>query len=183
VANRFGIVGDLTSLPVINLTNSDAVAAALAAGQSQYLRYNAINSGIIDAVISRNLGSSEFNISSAINAFVTQYLDRGVAGNTTDELETSFALLLGGSARVLELVQSRLNNAGNLAGLIQDLRTEAELAAAEEPNQHDQGAPSETTGAEPRAKAIAMVTDLRDLLFSFGEVTVENGTIGSIAED
>lgn len=183
VANRFGIVGDLTAIPVINLTDANAVLAAAQQARFDALRLSALNSAFIPATISRD---ATHDFSSAFSAFVSQYLARGFAGNTADEFaqDPSFADFLQYASRILGIVQSQLGENGqDLAGLIQDLQTEAELAAAEEPNQFDQGTPSDTVGATPRAKAVAMVTDLRNLLYSFGEVTVEGGTLGGIAED
>jgi len=183
VANRFSLIGDLTAIPVIDLTNWNAVLSASRQSSLDALRLSLFNSAFIPATISRN---PAYEFVPAIDAFVSQYLARGFAGNTAGDFAqvASYADFLRFASRTLGMIQSELGEDGqDLAGLIQDLQTEADLAAAEEPNEFDQGTPSETVGANPRAKAVAMVTDLRNLLYSFGEVTVEGGTLGGLAED
>src|SRR5690606_32717830 len=75
------------------------------------------------------------------------------------------------------------NSKLNLLPFTQELGTESDLASSEEPDQFDQGTSSDTAGETARVKAVAMVTDLRNLVFSFGEQSIAEGTIGAIADD
>lgn len=181
VANRFGIVGDLTQIPVIDLTNNAAVTAALNNGNAIYVRYAAINAAIIAAVLSDNPNTS---IAAALRAFVDDYVAQGLAGNVSAEADTSWAEILEYAQAALNIVRANVGAQGSgLAALIQALVAETQLANLEVANSYDRGTASETAGMTPLEKSKAMVVGLRDLLFSFGETQVGNGTLGSIADD
>jgi hypothetical protein len=182
VANRFGLSSDLAALPVIDITNPHQANTIQGLSDRETARYNALNSGLLSAVMNDNPESS---MGSALNRFVTDYVERGVAGNTSRDSDTSFSEIVRQAAEALRIVGERAGESSNLnlQPLTQELTTEADLAASEEPDQFDQGTPSDTAGASAREKAIAMVTDLRNLIFSFGEQSIEGGTIGAIADD
>jgi len=182
VANRFGISSDLAALPVIDITNPNQANTIQGLSDRETARYNALNSGLLSAVMNDN---PESRMGSALNQFVADYVERGVAGNTSRDSDTSFAEIVRQAAEALRIVGERAGESSNLnlQPLTQELTTEADLAASEEPDQFDRGTPSETAGETGRNKAIAMVTDLRNLIFSFGEQSIEGGTIGAIADD
>lgn len=180
IANRFGVTGDLFSMPVIDLTNEAAVRAALEAGNGRFVQYAAMNAAIAQAA----WADRENGLVSAMGAFRDYFADRGIAGNTTDESETSYADILNAAQRILQQVRDRNPDAPlNVTALLQNLSTEEELANSEEPDQRDPGTPSEVSNDPPLAKVKAMVADLRNLAVSFGEVSVNGGTIGTIADD
>jgi hypothetical protein len=183
VANRFGLSSDLGGLPVIDITKPNQANTIQALSDRETARYNALNSGLLSAVMNDNPGSS---MGSALNQFVADYVERGVAGNTSRDSDTSFAEIVRQAAEALRIVGERAGESSNLnlQPLTQELTTEADLASNEEPDEFDQGTPSDTdVNASAREKAIAMVTDLRNLIFSFGEQSIEGGTIGAIADD
>lgn len=182
VANRFGIVGNLTQLAVIDLTNNAAVTAAANNGNAALIRYAAMNAAIIAAVLSDNPTTS---IAAGLRMFVDKYVEDGLAGNVSAETETGFGEILAFAQALLTIVQQSLGTGSptNLAALIVDIEAEAQLANSEEQDAYDQGAVSQTAGASPLDKAKAMVEGLRDLAFSFGSTTVGNSTIGALSDD
>ena len=84
-------------------------------------------------------------------------------------------------------MQARLGDQSpaSLLEIIQLVIAEASFASNEEPDSHNAGTESDTAGAQPLAKVKAMVADLRDLAFSFGDTSLpgNGGTIGGIADD
>lgn len=182
VANRFGIIGSLTTIPVIDLTNRTAVEAALNAGNSRYLQYAAMNAAVAQAVLANSASGTAF--ASALNTFRSYYAGGGIAGNSTMAGVTSYADILGAARNILNRV-SVINPQAplNFSALQQYLTAEEELANNEEPDSRSTGTPSETAGATPLAKVKAMVADLRDLAVSVGDTSISGGTIGTISED
>lgn len=184
VANRFGLTGDLLRLPVVDLTNNDTLLATLNGSNNWAVRYAAINAAIVSAVQSDNLTLS---VAAALRLFVTEYLDNGgLAGNVSEEAETGFNEILQFSRQLLLIVQARLGDQAptSLLEIIQRVIAEESFASNEEPDSYDPGTESETAGAQPLAKVKAMVADLRDLAFSFGDTSLSTGgTIGGIADD
>lgn len=82
VANRFGIVGNLTQLDLIDITNPTDVAAA----DDDIVEYNLYNAGIVDAVLA---GNSSVAFTHAANDFAQNYVnDGGMADTETAASET-----------------------------------------------------------------------------------------------
>lgn len=182
VANRFGLTGDLTTIPVIDLTDPAAVRAAMEAGDSNLVQYAALNSAIVQAA---RMDNNLLSFIGALNAFITYFADQGVAGNTSDAAETSLADILAAARAVLMQVQANDPEAPQgLAALLQSLFVDQQLAESEPADGYSQGTPSSTSGATPLAKVKAMVSDLKNLAISFGETSLDGGgTIGGISED
>lgn len=180
IANRFGLTGDLHSLPVIDLTNAAAVKEALDAGNAHFVQYAAMNAAIAQAAGA----DSDSGIFDAMDSFRDYFVDGGIPANTEMDNVTSYAEILNAAQHILRQVQDRDPEAPlNVAALLQNLMTEEALANSEEPDVPDQGTPSEVSSNPPLEKVKAMVADLRNLAVSFGDVSVNGGTIGSIAED
>lgn len=180
IANRFGLTGNLHSLPVIDLTNAAAVKAALDAGNAHFVQYAAMNAAIAQAA----WADSDSGIFGAMDSFREYFVGGGIPANTEMDNVTSYAEILNAAQHILRQVQDRDPEAPlNVAALLQNLMTEEALANSEEPDVPDQGTPSEVSSNPPLEKVKAMVEDLRNLAVSFGDVSVNGGTIGSIAED
>jgi hypothetical protein len=182
VANRFGIVGNLTTLPIIDLTNRAAVEAAINAGNSAHIQYAAMNSAVAQAVLGDSTSGTTF--ASALNAFRDYFAGGGIAGNTEATGITSYADILSSARLILDRV-SVLNPQAplNFSALQQYLTAEQELANNEQPDSRSTGTPSSTSGATPIAKVKAMVSDLKNLAISLGDTAISGGTIGGISED
>lgn len=183
IANRFGLVGNLATMPVIDLTDRAAVNTALTAGNTAYLQYAALNAAIIQAVRADNNNTVGFI--NAMTNFITYFLIEGVAGNTSNAAETSYADILAEAQALLIRVQDLdPENPLNLGGLIQSLAAAEHLASIEEPDGHSQGTPSSSAGATALVKAKNMANDLVDLGASIGNSTVQGGTtINAISDE
>jgi hypothetical protein len=182
VANRFGLAGNLTTMQVIDLTNTAAVNAALNAGNSSAVQYASFNAAIAQAASADN---SALDFVAALNTFISYFVEEGLAGNTRDAMETSFADILEQARAILLQVQSDDPEAPqSLVALLQNLLTEQQLAESEEPDSYDQGTPSTGAGDSDLQKAKNMVADLRDFASSVGETSLEGGMdIATVSEE
>lgn len=182
VANRLGIAGNITEIPVIDLTDNTAVTNAVNNGNALHVRYAAINAAIISAVRSDNPNAS---LAEALRLFVDKYVEKGLAGNVSIDEETGWGEILEYARALLVQVQTNLgvNSLANLSGLIEGLIADAQLANSETSDGYDRGTASQTAGATGIEKAKAMVQDLRDFAFSIGNTSTSGGTIGSISDD
>ncbi len=182
VANRFGLTGDLATMPVIDLTDPAAVRTAMEAGNSNLVQYAALNSAIVQAA---RLDDNLLSFIGALNAFITYFAEDGVAGNTSDATETSLADILSAAREVLMQVQANDPQAPQgLTALLQSLFVDQQLAESEPADSYSTGTPSSTSGATPIAKVKAMVSDLKNLAISLGDTALSGGgTIGGISED
>lgn len=180
IANRFGLSGDLYSLPVLDLTNEAAVRTALAAGNAHFVQYAAMNAAIAQAAGA----DSDGGIFSAMDSLKGHFVDGGIPANTEMDGVTSYAEILNAAQRILLQVRDRDSEVPlNVAALLQNLIAEEALANSEQPDVPDQGTPSEVSSNPPLEKVKAMVADLRNLAVSFGDVSASGGTISNIAED
>lgn len=179
VANRFGIVGDLTRMPVIDLTNPTAVAGAIAAGNSSSVQYASLNAAIVQAVIADGATSIENALATFSTAFNTS---GGIAGNTSTAAATGLDEILAAARSVLAAVEQSSGGSVDLSALDADLAAEQAFAANEEPDQFDPGTPSDTTGKSGLEIVKAMVGDVRDLSLTIGDNALGDGaTIGSVS--
>ncbi len=153
VALRFGLTSDLLEVPIIDLTDATAVAAA----DEDDLQYNLMSTALVEAV----LGASDTNIAQAIQAFATQYVDDdGIAA--TENSETSAVTMEEILSAAVELV-AEIESEGSL-----DLSTlENELIV--EAGQAGNGSTEPTNGTPSNGNASelvlakSMVADIRDL--------------------
>ena len=183
VANRFGISSDITRLPVLDLTKPSAPSARDLLLDSQTARYNALNAGLLSAIQDDKPESTP--LGGALRDFIDSYVEKGVAANTSDDSETSMSEIINRAADALNRVASLLPDSSgvDLTSTTQNLRTEGQLLELEEPDVYSQGTASQSSNLSALEKVKAMVGDLRNLVFSFGEQTIEDGTIGAIADD
>lgn len=180
VADRFGLSGDLYSLPVIDLTNEAAMRAASDAGNTHLIQYAAINAAIAQAAGA----DSDDGIFSAMDSFKNDFVGRGIPANSDMDSVTSYAEVLNAAQRILLEVRDRNPEAPlNAANLLQNLIAEEALAKSGQPDMPDQGTPSEASSNSPLKKVKAMVTDLRNLAVSFGDVSASGATINNLADD
>lgn len=180
VADRFGLVGDLTRIPVIDVTSASAVSAAIEAGNLNVVQYASMNAAIVQAVITDGATSIE----DALAKFSTAYnTSGGIAGNTSDAAATGLDEILGAARAVLMSIEQRSGGSVDLSGIDAELAAEQALAATEEPDQFDPGTPSDTTGKTGLEIVKAMVGDVRDLSLTIGGNALgEGATIDSVSE-
>ncbi len=180
VANRFGIFGDLTTLPVVDLTNPSALVGV----SEESMRFNLLNASIIQAVLSDGVQTT---ISTALKNFAGSYALNGLTDNAQTTAVTSLADILAQVSNTLTLVQNRAtanNITLELANLTTVIENLTNLALAQEPtDEGTQGGTTPTTGGDEQAKAKAFVGVLGDLSNSLDlAVLTDEVTVGAQAD-
>ena len=169
VADRFGLMDDVTQIPVVDLTDAAEVAAASASGEAEAIEVAAINAAIISAV---QADGTNVSIDEAIESFAEDFVDNGLTDNSVDPTITDLGDILADASDVIEevvaLVFDELPDEEDLLDDIADVGDviDDELVAAdlEEPtDEGDQGTPSDTANATNLAQVKAFVEELREL--------------------
>ena len=175
VADRFGITGDLTQFEVIDVTDPIKVAAA----SDAVVEYAAISAAIVAAVQKDNPG---FKIDEAIKSFAADFIQEGLAGNASNAKTTDLKEILIEAQSVLNSVEALdENNALDLTTLTTNLRNKVILAEQEDPNNFDQGTPSETAFSEEIDQVKAFVAEWRDVAMSIGSSEVSGVNVEELA--
>lgn len=179
IANRFSIQGDITTLPVVNLADPNAVATA----SNNVINFNLLSASIVEAMM---IGDNTLTIASAVNSFTTQFVDEGGLADTEDSAAASVTLaeILAQASALIDAIQ-----VADTEGLV-DLTTietiiDANQSLAEQGSTTpDAGTPSTTNDLEPLEKARALVAVLGDLGHSIDMTVLAEGvTLGAEAEE
>ncbi len=159
VANRFGIVGDVTTLPVVDLTDMASVSAA----SDDAIQYNLYNAAIVEALISDD---SSLSITSAVQTFANQFAnDEGIADREeNDSTSITLSEILQESSNIINEINEFATEVGidvNLNQLQTIIDTNRELAdmGSTEPTN---GIPTDGDLSELQAVK-EMVNDIRTL--------------------
>lgn len=180
IANRFGIQGDLTALPIVDLTNPSAVAAA----SNNVLNFNLMSASIVEALMG---GDGTQSITSAVQSFASQFVTNGGLADTESSAQTTVTLaeILAQASNVIDAIQ-----AADTSGLTTNLAT---LETIIDTNQNlaqqgstapDAGTASPNTGISALDKARAMVAVLGDLESSIDMTVLAEGiTLGAKADE
>ncbi|VUD56715.1 hypothetical protein TDB9533_02362 [Thalassocella blandensis] len=159
VANRFGILGDLTTLPIVDLTNTTSLVDV----SNDVLKYNTISAGIVDALLQSDTSA---NIQNAVQAFAAQYVnDEGLADReVTDSSTVTLSEILSQASNILQTIESRdtngLLNLNNIQAVISDARQVADMGSTEPYS----GTPVDGN-FDDLEKAKAMVNDIREFTY------------------
>lgn len=180
IANRFGVQGDITTLPIIDLTDSAAVAAA----SNNALTFNLLSAGIVEAMTN---GDSTLSFTGAMNGFAEQFVNNGGLADTESSPDASVTLaeILAQASAVIDAIQAAdTDGLANLATLESIIDTNQNLAenGSTEP---DSGTPTDPT-LDGLDKAKAMVQSLRTLqaaTFTDAEAFVEQVELASNSLD
>jgi|GEM_PF-3430618 len=159
VTSRFGLTGDVTQLPVIDITDAAAVNNA----NEETLRFSAINSAIIAATIESGAGS--VTITDAIATFTTQFTSTGLADIESESTTSvSFVEVLNNASTVISSVSSITGVTSSVVSTvvtaINDSVTITTQIGSTIPTK---GTPSPTAGDTDIAQAKAFMQDLRHL--------------------
>ena len=175
VVSRFGLTGNVTQLPIVDVTDPTAVATA----NSNALKYNLYNAAVVQSVLAdNNLASVVTSVSSFTNQWLTNV---GLADTetTNDPANVTLAEILSNASNVIDAIRNR-DTGGTLSTTLNDLqsrvvakRNEASIGSITP----DPGTPS--SGGEPLEKVKAMVVVLGDLGSSIEMTSVGNSTIGT----
>ena len=101
IANRFGITGDITTLPIVDLTNPAAVAAA----SNNTLDFNLLSAGIVEALMD---GDPVLSIAAAVQAFATQFVSDGGLADTENVPSTTVTLaeILAQASSIIDAIDA-----------------------------------------------------------------------------
>jgi len=157
VVNRFGMVGNLLEMPIVDLTNPSAVQSA----DRDALEFNFLNAAIVAATQS---GSSSLSFVDALSVFANQYAaNTGLADTETGATErVTLEEILNNATALIQTVEAADSNHNlDLAALETQLHAQA--------NQAGNGSSSPVNGtpiSQSPTELIAvksMVTDIRNL--------------------
>ena len=158
VANRFGIIGNLTELPVIDITDPATVAAS----NSDVLEYNLYNAAIVEAVLN---GDQQATIASAVSSFAQQYAGGGLADTEDSESATVTLteILQTSSTVITAITEVESEIVLDLSGLQTQLTANA-AQASNGSTEPDDGSLDEEQGEVSELLAVKrMVNDIRNL--------------------
>lgn len=108
IANMFSLVGELSELELIDITDANAVKDAVNGGKSSVLRLAALNAAIISASQSANPG---FTLEQALAKLITDITGKGIASNSSDSTVADLTKILTAVSNILDQVK-KLNASG-----------------------------------------------------------------------
>ncbi len=157
VANRFGIVGDIAELPIVDLTNPVDVAAA----DQDAIEYSLLSAAIVEAVISNN---AELSIEEAVQSFAADFVENGGVADTEEGSTATVTLteILTEAASIIEAIE-QADESGELDLGSLETEIEANANAAEQGStEPSDGVPDEGSVSE-LAAVKTMVQEMRNL--------------------
>lgn len=159
VANMFGLTGEISELELVDITNKDAVKAAVDAGKSEVLRVGALNAAIISASQSANPG---FTLEQALGKLVADITTKGIASNSSDSTVADLTKILTSVSNILSQVKN-LNASGvDLTALITSVANDLGRVRNEPVDVYNPG--TVTPPAELDVKALAFANVVRELI-------------------
>ncbi|MFO1368999.1 MAG: hypothetical protein U1F46_08385 [Marinagarivorans sp.] len=108
IANIFSIVGELSQLELIDITDAEAVKAAVNGGKASALRLSALNAALVTASRSANPG---FTLEQALAKLISDITGKGVASNSSDSTVADLTKILTALSDTLDQVK-KLNASG-----------------------------------------------------------------------
>jgi len=157
-------IASVNDIPVVDLTDPEAVAAAVAAGDTVDVKVAALSAAIVSAVQADDVALS---IEEAITEFTDDLAENALVGNSSDDSVTDVAEILAEAELVLADVNTAAVEAGTdseeLTELTEEIETEQEAAVAETPDEEVDDEPSETADSPNLEKVKNFVEELREL--------------------
>lgn len=148
VANRFGLVGDLTAMKVVDITNPEAQD-----GSDAESRYSVMSAAVAGTLMANDAGLSP---EAALDAFVTQFAEAGIAD--TDPADPSSLTLASILAQSAELA-----DAAGLSSVKTDFEAEAAKAVNTGSTIPSQGEVPADIGSDGLVATKQFVQQVRDL--------------------
>ncbi|NHN39173.1 hypothetical protein G8764_17850 [Pseudomaricurvus alcaniphilus] len=170
IASKFGITGDITQQPIVDITNAESVNAASA----EALEYNLKATAVVQAALG---SSTDISVEDALDNFVDQYVNTGLADNEgSGDTDNPATVSL---EEILASADSLLGNVAALEGLDgedEDLLTLTSNIGAEKANADssdnstpDQGDIPDDAGSEGLVASKQFVQQVRNLI-SAGDI-------------
>ena len=157
IASRFGIIGDLVSVELIDVTRRAEVESA----SVNSLGHSLLGSSIIKATMNANPASSFGDL---VDDFSAQYISAGVPGNSEMASVVSYADILDVAIAAVSSLQSVYPK--DMSGLVSEFSVAKGLAATEEADQFSAGVASQTSGLTSIEKGKSFVDDIRRVALS-----------------
>lgn len=181
IANRFNLPGDITQLPVVDLTNPQAVADA----DPDDVLANSYGPAIVQALRSDN---NTLSIDSAIARFAETFADNGLSDRTSTPELTGLNEILAQAQQVINTVKDAATTGGvtlNLGTLETALENEITFTDSQPPSDTgSQGTPGETSASSELEKARALVAVISDLGANMDMAAIVEGvTLGAKADE
>lgn len=159
IANMFSLVGELSELELIDITDANAVKTAVNGGKSGVLRLAALNAAIISASQSANPGST---LEQALAKLIADITGKGIASNSSNSKEADLTKILTALSNILERVK-QLNAEGvNLNDLITSVANDLGRVRNEPVDVYNPGTTLPDDVLPVKAKAFAEL--VRDLI-------------------
>ena len=139
VANRFGLTGNVTQLPVVDLTNP----ASLVGVAQDVIQYNLLSVGVVETQLSGNNAST---IAQALSNFATQFSTQGGIADTETAASSNVTLteILSAANQVADSVRNAISNAGGSTENLEQLQSTLNQA-----QQQAQNGSTTPTGGTP----------------------------------
>lgn len=115
IANMFSLVGELSELELIDITDAAAVKAAVNGGKSAVLRLSALNAAIVGASTAANPGIS---LENALKKLIDDITGKGIASNSSNPQEADLTKILSALSAILDEVKKLNANGVDLTELI-----------------------------------------------------------------
>ena len=177
IANIFGLLGDLTEIELIDITDKDAVKAAVDGKKLDILRIAALNAAVISASQSANPGAS---LEQALAKLVADISGKGLASNSSDASVADLTKILTAVSNILEQVKKLNANGVDLTELITSVANDLGRVRNEPVDVYNTGVVLSDDTLDAKAKAFA---DIVRRLSNGGDVvlktSVKDGTVGT----
>lgn len=173
IANMFSLVGELSELELIDITDANAVKDAVNGGKSSVLRLAALNAAIISASQSANPG---FTLEQALAKLITDITGKGIASNSSDSTVADLTKILTAVSNILEQVK-KLNASGvDLTELITSVANDLGRVRNEPVDVYNPGTTLPDDELNKKAKAFAEL--VRDLV-NGGDILLDTTKVGN----
>lgn len=169
VANLFGITGDLSALPVIDLTDGESLAAV---SDNSARRAALLSAGLLQAASSSGGQSME----EALTALATEFLANDgqlIVNDGGADDSVSLSDVLSAVTAIITTVESASET--DLGEVATELESEAGAAEQSAEGELTNAQPSPEAGSPALTQAKAMVGDVRSLVNASGLGVLETG--------
>lgn len=160
VANLFGLMGDITQLPVLDITDADTLNNF--AGATPQETESALKAALLSSALLAAAKADGKTIETAIAGISTQFVANGgqlVIKESTDSNTTLLEIL----SQVNALIGAELDDIDALNQISSNVQNEQATAAAASDGALTQAEPSEENLSSGFLKAKGLVQDLRDV--------------------
>ena len=160
VANLFGLLGDITQLPVVDITDDSELGSF--AGATPQETESALKAAMLSAALLAAAKADGNSIENALAAVASQFVANGgqLVNTESADTQTTLAEIL---AQAEALISAELSDVDALDQIATNLQSEQATAAAASDGSLTDATPSEENLSSGFLKAKGLVQDLRDI--------------------